>query len=71
MENPLERIMELGRRNKEAWRRTLIERQIVVLEAKIRALGGNPMFMDRTRQFRLMSKIKRLKRELAQPSLFG
>lgn len=56
-------------RTRESKRRERLHRQIGALEAKLKKIGPNPAFLDRQRGFRLMSKLRRLERELAQPEL--
>lgn len=59
-------IMARGRENK---RRAKLHAQIGALESKLERIGPNPIGLRRDRAWRLLSKVKRLRAQLAQPSL--
>jgi hypothetical protein len=60
----------LTRRVKERARREKLHREIGALEAKCDRIADKQLFNWRARVWKLMSKIKRLKAQLAQPELF-
>ena len=66
----MEALDSIVRRVKERARRARLHRQIAAIEKKLDKVGPNPQFLLRDRAYRLMSKLKRLQRELAQPELF-
>jgi hypothetical protein len=66
----MEEIGSLVRRVKEAKRRERLHRQIGALDSKLDKIGNPVGQLARNRVYRLTSKLKRLKGELAQPELF-
>jgi hypothetical protein len=65
-----ESFESLTRRVKERARREKLHRQIGALETKLAKLGEPLTMMKRDRAYRLNSKLKRLRAELAQRELF-
>lgn len=60
----------MTRRVKEQARRERLHRQIRAVEAKLYKLGNPSTMLQRERVWRLTSKLKRLRWQLAQPELF-
>ena len=57
-------------RTRERVRRESLHRQIGALEGKLEKIGPSPIGLRRNRYFKLLSKLRRLKGQLAQPELF-
>lgn len=53
----------------ERVRRERLHRQIGALEGKLEKIGPSPVGLRRDRAFKLLSKLKRLKGQLAHPEL--